>query len=62
MKPKPNTSIEGEQLYKKLGNCHPKLKRGLVQCRKCKSEKKVNSAICFKKGWPQCCSETMILI
>lgn len=48
-------------LYQKLANCHPKLKRGLVWCKKCGKSKKGDSAKCFQLGWPECCGETMTI-
>lgn len=51
-----------KKIYSKLANCHPALKEGLVKCDKCGKEKKVDSAKCFKDGWPKCCGYTMTLI
>ena len=53
--------LDIDKLYKKLVDCHPGLKRGLVQCGYCGRELRVDPAICFKEGWPECCSYTMTL-
>jgi len=42
-----------------LATCHPKLTRGQVWCFKCGRSQKVNTAECFRSGWPKCCGETM---
>jgi len=44
-----------------MGNCHPKLARGMVWCKECGRSKKVNSGDCIKKGWPKCCGYTMTI-
>jgi len=46
-------------LYETLGTCHPKLTRGRVWCRTCGKTQRVDSARCFRDGWPKCCGETM---
>ena len=48
-------------LYEKLGNCHPKLSRGLVWCRSCGRKQKVIAAACIAHGWPKCCGQTMTI-
>jgi hypothetical protein len=45
-----------------LAASHPALRRGLVRCRTCSIEQKVDSAQCFRSGWPSCCGETMRLV
>jgi Zn finger protein HypA/HybF involved in hydrogenase expression len=48
-------------LHEKLGNCHPSLQRGQVWCRRCGHTQKVDSAECFRIGWPKCCGHTMTI-
>lgn len=48
-------------LYDKLSSCHPALVRGQVWCRECGATRKVDSAECFRSGWPKCCGYTMAL-
>jgi len=48
-------------LYNSLSECHPKLKRGYVWCKTCGKKLKVDSADCFKNGWPKCCNYTMTI-
>ena len=48
-------------MYEKLGKCHPSLSRGLVWCKKCRREQRVDSAECFQTGWPECHGETMTI-
>ncbi len=48
-------------LHERLANCHPLLQRGLVQCRTCKRIEKVDSAHCFRHGWPVCHGATMTI-
>lgn len=48
-------------LQQTLGNCHPKLARGQVWCRTCGATLRVDSADCFRSGWPECCGETMTI-
>lgn len=43
-------------LYETLANCDPKLRAGIVHCEQCGKEIKVNSAECFRTGWPKCCN------
>lgn len=38
---------------------HPKLSRGIVWCKECRSSHKVNSAQAMRSGWPKCCGYTM---
>lgn len=38
-----------------------KLSRGLVWCKFCGKEQKVDSAHCLGHGWPKCCGETMTI-
>jgi hypothetical protein len=49
------------KFYPKLGSCHPKLGREQVWCLKCGRTEKVDSAECFRSGWPKCCGETMTI-
>jgi hypothetical protein len=48
-------------LHEKLADCHPSLRRGQVWCRSCGSTQKVDSADCFRHGWPKCCGYTMTI-
>lgn len=48
-------------LYDRLATCHPTLTRGLVACRTCGKERRVNAAKCLRHGWPECCGCTMTL-
>jgi len=48
-------------LYDTLADCDPKLKRGIVWCRTCGRSQQVDSAKCFRSGWPKCCGETMTI-
>jgi len=48
-------------LYKETSNSHPSLQRGMVWCKTCKRSQKVDSADCFKNGWPKCCGYTMTI-
>lgn len=48
-----------QTIHNELATCHPKLSRGMVWCHKCGREQKVNSAECFRRGWPLCCGQTM---
>jgi hypothetical protein len=45
----------------RVARSHPKLTRGLVACRTCGREQRVDSAECLHKGWPKCCTYTMTL-
>ena len=44
-----------------MANAHPKLKRGLVQCRQCKKISNINIAGALQYGWPKCHGRTMTL-
>ena len=46
-------------IYSELAESDPKLKRGQVWCHKCGRTERVNSAECFRTGWPECCGQTM---
>ena len=46
-------------LHAKIVEDVPQLKRGLVWCRHCGREQKVDSADCLRHGWPKCCGYTM---
>ena len=48
-------------LYDKLADCHPKLSRGQVWCRTCRSTQSVDSADALRHGWPKCCGYTMTI-
>jgi hypothetical protein len=48
-------------IHDKLSSSHPKLARGRVWCRICRSTQKVNSADCLHRGWPKCCGQTMTI-
>lgn len=50
-----------ESLHETLGKCDPKLSRGIVWCTVCGRSEGVNSASCFKSGWPKCCGYTMTI-
>ena len=39
----------------------PQMLRGLVWCRVCGRCIRVNPAECLRRGWPECCGETMTL-
>ena len=39
----------------------PQLKRGMVWCRKCGRNERVNSARAMLDGWPKCCGYTMTI-
>lgn len=52
---------EAQSLPDKLANCHPSLRRGQVWCRRCGYTQKVDSAECFRSGWPKCCGHTMTI-
>lgn len=48
-------------LYQRLAQSHPKLERGRVWCCRCGATLSVDSAECFRRGWPTCCGETMTI-
>ena len=48
-------------MYTQMANPHPKLSRGRVWCKKCGRTQKVDSATCLRRGWPECCGETMTI-
>ncbi len=48
-------------LYEELADCHPDIKKGLVECHFCGRELRVDPADCFKNGWPECCERTMAI-
>lgn len=50
-----------QNLYKKLGEVHPKLKRGMVWCKKCGRSQSVKSDNALRNGWPECCGYTMTI-
>ena len=52
---------EAQRLPDKLAACHPKLTRGQVWCRTCGRSERVDSAECFRSGWPKCCGYTMTI-
>lgn len=44
-----------------LAKSHSKLSRGRVWCRKCSRSQSVDAADCLRRGWPECCGETMTI-
>lgn len=44
-----------------LAKSHAKLSRGRVWCRKCARSQSVDPADCLRRGWPECCGETMTI-
>ena len=50
-----------EKLYANVAKATPQLARNQVWCRSCGSTKKVDSAQCFRHGWPKCCGHTMTI-
>lgn len=55
-------------MFKRLSGLHqrivddvPALKRGLVWCRTCAREQRVDAADCLRHGWPKCCGHTMTI-
>ena len=48
-------------LHEKIVADVPELQRGLVWCRACRRERKVDSADCLRNGWPKCCGGTMTI-
>jgi hypothetical protein len=48
-------------MYERFADCHPKLRRGIVWCTICGRSQRVNSAECFRSGWPECCGYTMTI-
>jgi len=55
------SKFQGEIMYNNIIENVPQLKRGLVWCKKCGREESVNSSICLRNGWPECCGETMTI-
>lgn len=53
----PNT----KGLYENIVKDCPQLKRGLVWCKQCGSELRVDAIDCLKSGWPICCNVTMTI-
>jgi hypothetical protein len=47
--------------YAALAAKSPRMKRGKVWCRICGSTQKIDSALCLRDGWPECCGETMTM-
>ena len=47
--------------YGKLANSQASLRRGLVWCRTCCREERVDSANALRYGWPKCCGYTMTI-
>lgn len=48
-------------LHDVLAQSHPSLARGQVWCKECRATRKVDSAECFRSGWPKCCGYTMTI-
>ena len=46
-------------IYTELTNSHPKLKRGLVWCKKCGKQQSVQNGL--RDGYPVCHGETMTI-
>jgi hypothetical protein len=46
-------------IAKRIANCHPKIKRGMVWCHTCGRSEKVDPERCLVTCWPSCCGETM---
>jgi hypothetical protein len=48
-------------LYEKIVEEVPQLKRGLVWCTVCGDRYKINTANALAGGWPKCCGYTMTI-
>lgn len=49
-------------VHQRMANSHPKLRRGIVWCKRCGRSEKVDPAECLRHlGWPKCCGETMTI-
>lgn len=48
-------------LHETIADSHESLKRGLVWCRTCRREERVDSADALRNGWPKCCGQTMTI-
>ncbi len=48
-------------IHEKMGNSHPKLRRGRVWCTTCGVHQDVDFASCLFGGWPMHCGQTMTL-
>lgn len=49
------------ELHEKIAESHPSLRRGQVWCRTCGREKRIDSALAIRFGWPKCCGYTMTI-
>lgn len=50
-----------ETLLERLSRSHPKLARGQVWCRHCRSTQRIDSTQAMRGGWPKCCGYTMTI-
>lgn len=48
-------------MYDSMAKSHPKMARGQVWCITCGRSALVATADCLRRGWPECCGETMSL-
>lgn len=55
------TFAKHQALHDEIVNSHPSLIRGLVWCRHCGKNRRVDPAECLRSGWPKCCSSTMTI-
>jgi hypothetical protein len=49
------------ELHEQIARSHPSLSRGMVWCRTCRREQRVDSAQALRSGWPLCCGYTMTI-
>lgn len=47
------------KLHEDAAKSYPALQRGLVWCRHCRREERVDAAHAMQYGWPTCCGFTM---
>lgn len=48
-------------IHERIAESHPSLSRGMVWCKKCGHEQRVDSAQALRHGWPVCCGHTMTI-
>jgi len=48
-------------LCETLAKCHPSIARGIVWCKTCGREEKVNPVNALRNGYPECCGYTMTI-
>ena len=48
-------------MHKNIVESVPQLKRGLVWCRECGRQQRVDSGKRLQYGWPKCCGYTMTI-